>query len=309
MSPQPTLAQFHLVAVDPRDSSVHDNGLRVVVVGRSSGCDLNLQSHSVSELHACLVRRRDGVWLYDLGSRNGTSVNGRKSHAQRLNDGDNVQFGSHRFRIRISGQSGPAVATVQATLHDSVTDRAEVLSRPVTVVGRRERSDLHLTGDEISRIHCLLVRCSMGLIVHDMGSRNGTFVTGQRQKETLLTGDEILMIGPYEFRVEIGSVEGAAEPGPRGRTDEDDLWAAVAEETRMGSHPSDEAATGPTAGDEPAMPAPAAGPQAGTDDFDSLIARSLEQSPDGPPPEQALDDLFAEDRQDKTDKPTSDDKQ
>jgi pSer/pThr/pTyr-binding forkhead associated (FHA) protein len=296
MTSQQVLPQFHLMATDPRDLSVHDNGLLVVAVGRAAGCELPLEGRSVSELHACLVRRRDGVWLYDLGSRNGTSVNGRKAHAQRLNDGDNVQFGSHRYRIRISGQMGPAVTTLPASLHDSVAGRTELLTRPVTVVGRRERSDLCLSGDDISRIHCLLVRCGLGLIVHDLGSRNGTFVTGRREKELLLTGNEILMIGPYEFRVEVGTQEAVTggEGGAAG--DADDVWAAVAEETRLGTHPGD--SSGPAA--EPA----------GDDavDFDALIADSLDESVPGSSAAEALDDLFADDQDNGAGKPPADER-
>jgi len=307
MTSPETLPQFHLTAIDPRDPSVHDNGLLVVVVGREAGCELTLGGRSVSELHACLVRRRDGVWLYDLGSRNGTSVNGHKAHAQRLNDGDTVQFGSHRFRIRVSGQMGHAVTTLAASLHDAVAGRTEVLTRPVTVVGRREQSDLRLSGDDISRVHCLLVRCGLGLIVHDLDSRNGTFVTGRRQKEQLLTGNEILMIGPYEFRVHIGAEdEAGAASGPQARPEADDVWAAAAAETRFGSHPSDEGApASPAGGASPATPDGSAGD---ADDFDSLIADALGESSPGPSAAEALDDLFADERDEADEGPEAEDR-
>ncbi len=307
MKPPETLPQFHLMAMDPRDPSVHDNGLLVVVVGREAGCELTLSGHSVSELHACLVRRRDGVWLYDLGSRNGTSVNGRKAHAQRLNDGDTVQFGSHRFRIRISGQMGHPVTTLAASLHDSVTGRTEVLTRPVTVVGRREQSDLRLSSDDVSRVHCLLVRCGLGLIVHDLDSRNGTFVTGRRQKEQLLTGNEILMIGPYEFQVRIGTEsEIDAAAGAQTRPEADDVWAAVAEETRLGSHPRDE--TPPASPADGAPGAAATGSAGGEDDFDSLIADALGESSPGPSAAEALDDLCADERDEADQGPEAEDR-
>jgi hypothetical protein len=75
-------------------------GDRQVVLGRSRDCDCVLAEPSVSRRHAEL--RRDGArWLLrDLGSRNGTRVNGvRLLDEAEVGPGDRVSFGDARFRL------------------------------------------------------------------------------------------------------------------------------------------------------------------------------------------------------------------
>ena len=73
---------------------------RTVTLGRSRDCDCVLAEPSVSRRHAEL-RREGGRWLLrDLGSRNGTRVNGvRLLDAMEVCPGDRVSFGDARFRL------------------------------------------------------------------------------------------------------------------------------------------------------------------------------------------------------------------
>ena len=59
-----------------------------LVIGRRRGCDVRLESFRVSRLH-CVLARADGVlWVRDLGSTNGTRINGRRVDSGRLRPGD-----------------------------------------------------------------------------------------------------------------------------------------------------------------------------------------------------------------------------
>jgi FHA domain/Domain of unknown function (DUF1707) len=73
---------------------------RKVILGRSRDCDCVLAEPSVSRRHAEL-RREEGRWLLrDLGSRNGTRVNGvRLLDEAEVCPGDRVSFGDARFRL------------------------------------------------------------------------------------------------------------------------------------------------------------------------------------------------------------------
>ena len=64
-------------------------------MGRGGGCGIVLpDDHFVSTVHARVFRRGDEVFVEDLGSRNGTFVNGTAVAAPiRLRRGDRVQFG------------------------------------------------------------------------------------------------------------------------------------------------------------------------------------------------------------------------
>jgi pSer/pThr/pTyr-binding forkhead associated (FHA) protein len=57
---------------------------RRILVGRAPSADLRLDDPRVSRLHARIEMRDDGVYVEDLGSRNGTTVDGRPVVAPRL---------------------------------------------------------------------------------------------------------------------------------------------------------------------------------------------------------------------------------
>ncbi|HET9719162.1 MAG TPA: FHA domain-containing protein [Solirubrobacteraceae bacterium] len=70
-----------------------------LLVGRSSCCDLVLSHPTVSRRHARLIRR-DGCWvLQDLGSTNGSHLNGRSVGRCQLRPGDELWLGEARLRV------------------------------------------------------------------------------------------------------------------------------------------------------------------------------------------------------------------
>jgi hypothetical protein len=66
-----------------------------ITVGRGGGCGIVLTADQfVSTVHARVFRRGDDVFVEDLGSRNGTFVNGERINATtKIRRGDRVQFG------------------------------------------------------------------------------------------------------------------------------------------------------------------------------------------------------------------------
>jgi pSer/pThr/pTyr-binding forkhead associated (FHA) protein len=66
-----------------------------VVVGRSRECDVRVDDGNVSRRHCEVAQESPTVWVVaDLGSTNGTEVNGRKvSRRTRLDDGDRITVG------------------------------------------------------------------------------------------------------------------------------------------------------------------------------------------------------------------------
>jgi hypothetical protein len=67
-----------------------------VVIGRSRECDVRLDDGNVSRRHAELVQESPTAWVVaDLGSTNGTEVNGRRvAKRTRVDDGDRITIGS-----------------------------------------------------------------------------------------------------------------------------------------------------------------------------------------------------------------------
>ncbi len=82
-------------------------------IGRSSEADLTLPSRSVSGMHAKILEENGEMWLYDLGSTNGTFVNGERVRKKALlQDGDTVQFAAVVFQVTQSQSSRLAHASV-----------------------------------------------------------------------------------------------------------------------------------------------------------------------------------------------------
>jgi pSer/pThr/pTyr-binding forkhead associated (FHA) protein len=68
-----------------------------MTIGRSPDAEVFLDDVTVSRNHALLVRRRDGLYIDDLGSLNGTYVNRRRIESHRLEDGDEIQIGKYKL--------------------------------------------------------------------------------------------------------------------------------------------------------------------------------------------------------------------
>jgi hypothetical protein len=67
---------------------------RVTVIGRSSDCNISLSDPNVSRRHAEVRRIGDGYSLVDLGSTNGTEVNGQRIQETALMNGDVIGVGT-----------------------------------------------------------------------------------------------------------------------------------------------------------------------------------------------------------------------
>ena len=68
-----------------------------IAIGRSPDADVFLDDVTVSRNHALLVRRRDGLYLDDLGSLNGSYVNRHRIESHKLAAGDELQIGKYKL--------------------------------------------------------------------------------------------------------------------------------------------------------------------------------------------------------------------
>jgi hypothetical protein len=66
-------------------------------VGRSPEAEVFLDDVTVSRNHAVIVRRRDGFYIDDLGSLNGSYVNRRRIESHLLQNGDELQIGKYKL--------------------------------------------------------------------------------------------------------------------------------------------------------------------------------------------------------------------
>ncbi len=96
-----------------------------ITVGRCGHCEILLEEDGVSRTHAEIACRPDGeVLIRDLGSTNGTWIEGRRVDVQSLSEGDHVQFGSRtifRFGHHESIEERLDQQSYESATRDSLT--------------------------------------------------------------------------------------------------------------------------------------------------------------------------------------------
>jgi pSer/pThr/pTyr-binding forkhead associated (FHA) protein len=81
---------------------------REIVIGRSSDLDMVLVEDMVSRKHAKIVTDDLSVTIHDLGSTNGTFVNGEKVRTLKLKDGDRILVGTSIIKLMAAGAGVPS---------------------------------------------------------------------------------------------------------------------------------------------------------------------------------------------------------
>lgn len=103
IAPEPAPGEATLVLLDgDRASRTFRLHIDVVTLGRLPECDIQVPDAGASRQHA-RITRRDGGWvLTDLGSTNGTLVNGEMAQELALQDGDRITIGATVLEFRRS---------------------------------------------------------------------------------------------------------------------------------------------------------------------------------------------------------------
>jgi two-component system cell cycle response regulator len=191
-----------------------------VVVGRGAGCDLRIDDSSLSRQH-CRFQRVNGAYLVeDLGSRNGTMVNGlRISGPQVLEDGALVQLAAGTI-IMFSQQEDLEVQAEQRLYASAVLD-------PLTGLHNRRHLDARLKSEfafasrHQTPLSILLVDIDHFKKVNDTHGHPGGDAAlralAERLQKTVRTEDICARYGGEEFAIVARGIEtsGAALLGER----------------------------------------------------------------------------------------------
>jgi diguanylate cyclase (GGDEF)-like protein len=88
-----------------------------ITIGRGEGCEIVLELDNVSRRHCSLLNKREGVFLKDLGSTNGTYLNNREVRGETaLRSGDLIKVGSSIFKFLHGGELG----SIEAQYHEEI---------------------------------------------------------------------------------------------------------------------------------------------------------------------------------------------
>jgi len=107
----------------------------LVLLGRDEECDVRLEQKSVSKLHCVIVKADNVLLLRDLGSTNGTRVNGQRVRRAALLPNDILALANVKFRVYYgpdaAGQPPPEVIPSDRTLDESDQTAFPVTPNPL----------------------------------------------------------------------------------------------------------------------------------------------------------------------------------
>ncbi len=148
----PTTDDGKLTRVSGPETGTYIRLATSTIVGRAPGCDVRVEDESVSRRHARIVRSDEqGYVLQDLGSCNGTTIEGEPVTRRRLADGDHIAMGDVLFRFEMPGAERIEGENDDVAHLDTLTgalDRVrlgDLLSKAVSAAKRDRIVDQHET--------------------------------------------------------------------------------------------------------------------------------------------------------------------
>ena len=113
----------------------------LIVVGRKEDCDLRLDHKSVSKVHCVLVKTDGLLLLRDLGSTNGTRVNGTRVRRAALLPNDQLCIAHYKFRVYLGPDVAEEVHAEEHTQHLNSHEVADLLRQARARSEKDEDSD------------------------------------------------------------------------------------------------------------------------------------------------------------------------
>jgi pSer/pThr/pTyr-binding forkhead associated (FHA) protein len=191
------------------------------IVGREG--DIVLADGRASRRHAQILSESGVIAVEDLGSTNGTKVNGQAlapGERRTLNGGDKVSFGGIELQLSMPGQlSGNATQVFGSnkTAAISAPPKKEVpaamlvgegmefpLRKGANVFGRKADSDVQIVDPYVSGRHGTIEIAADGVYLTDVGSSNGTMLNDAKlvpNMRTQVQPEDVIKLGSKEFRV------------------------------------------------------------------------------------------------------------
>jgi len=205
----------------PDEEFVLRNG--TLILGRAQISDIVIPDTRVSRSHARLECSHETCVVNDLGSVNGTWVNGQRITEVHLKHGDSLAVGDSMLRFEaVEEDPSPELSmTAIAPNFDGGTEEetsalpmevsntreprlvihtpngtSEVcLNDDVVRLGRDPRNEVVLNTAESSRRHAVIERRNDSFFIRDLSSTNGTWVRGQKVTEQVLEDGDTIRVG------------------------------------------------------------------------------------------------------------------
>jgi pSer/pThr/pTyr-binding forkhead associated (FHA) protein len=192
---------------------LHENDC--ALLGRDDSNDAVFNVGYVSRKHAIIAWREDGFTIQDLGSTNGTEVNGQRVvQPVTLKDGDTILMDQLALTFRLIKEAVPEkkpnVTTLVVAANSDQPNllissgpgegRKIVLRHGTMSIGRAtahsENWDIALQDRSVSRPHAQIEHKGLVYLLSDLGSANGTLLNGKPLAEpAVLQEGDVIVIG------------------------------------------------------------------------------------------------------------------
>lgn len=231
------------------------DGHAAIRLGRRADLELPLPFATLSSVHARVLREGESFSLEDTSSTNGTSLDGLRldpDERRALEPGAELRLADVRLRFEgpvsaaeragspttappvegtgtiarrlvgdLFGNAQTGVPTLVVTRGAPARRLALTELDRAYVVGRAETCALPLDVEEVSREHAAFVRDAAGVLVRDLGSKNGVVVGGARVAgERRLADGDVVEVGAVSLALEdpieryLRELAEAPEPAP-----------------------------------------------------------------------------------------------
>ncbi len=200
-------------------------GKVTISIGRALTNDVVLPDAKISRNHARLEHTDNGWTIFNLGSANGTQVNGEPVERAALKAGDVIGIGTSLLTLETSPlRTEPEVlrldsesdvdktlmeASVPVQLHETNLPRLVIHTAERTWqvpfdsealrIGRADDNDVVLAVPQASRHHARVERRGDDFILRDLDSTNGTWIRTQRVAEQALQNGDTIRIGSAQL--------------------------------------------------------------------------------------------------------------
>ncbi len=181
-------------------------------IGQASDCDITVSYETVSRSHLLIWEESGKLFVEDIGSTNGTFVNGyklREGEAQEIAKDQKVYISNKNVFLQIHSkaaekneQNGTGLKGQKGgekkgrSLSDYLKNKQEIF------IGRSKDCDIVLNDISVSRKHARVYKVNNKVFVEDLGSKNGIFVNGKKVSKAALNSTDTLFIMLHAFSLE-----------------------------------------------------------------------------------------------------------
>jgi len=195
-----------------------------ITLGRDQTNDIVITDTKISRIHARIESDpKGGIRLVDLGSTNGSQLNGKRVAWAEIHQGDVIMVGNTQIRFLPANppdESNITSIESESDLNQTVADMALPVSLNETdmdrlvvhtpmrtweiqldegvdslTIGRAPENDIVLDHPSVSRKHARLTRDRLNFIIEDLQSSNGIRLNGDKVDKVVLENGMVLRIG------------------------------------------------------------------------------------------------------------------